>query len=92
MVTDKDITLVSFTPKKPTHTAEDREGHLPPPELIKELLLDKPMGGCILIVTNEDGIMSYWMDNFNTYEAIGLMETTKAAMIANTLNDEDYYD
>jgi len=83
-----DIKVVSFTPKAPP-PEEDREGHLPSPEMLKDLLLDKPMGGCILIVTNEDGIMSYWMDNYSTYEAIGILETTKAAMVSNTIFDEE---
>lgn len=79
--------VLDFTkpPPKPEH-----QPHLPDGEVLRDLLINKPMKACVAIVINEDGLLSFWIDGMNIFEAVGVMESAKLAMLDQT--DYEEYD
>lgn len=84
-----DFKVLNFNKPEPK---PERQPQLPTEEVLRDLLLDKPMRSCVVVVVNEDGVLSYWVDGLSAYEGVGVLETAKLAVLNNDIPYEDCED
>lgn len=73
---------------EPEETEEAYVASFPNVAVMQSMLGDRPMSQCLVLVVNDEGQLSHYVDGASIMESIGLLESMKLSLLGETYGDE----
>lgn len=73
---------------EPEETEEAYVASFPNVSVMQSMLGDKPMATCVVLVVNNEGSLSHYVDGSSIMETVGLLESMKLSLLGETHGDE----